>query len=323
MVLRQSEQRFADFAEASADWVWETDAEARFTYMSSNIERILGVKPEWHYGKTREDILGDTYDHDARDHHRDTLQARRPFRDFVYRRGGKSVEPQWLRSSGIPKFGPDGTFRGYRGTVSDVTVEIEAQRAVTRSGDELRLITDNLPALVAVLDRERRFVFANETAAAWYARPIGEILGKTVAEVVGEAASALYAPMHDQALGGETATFTGAIDYPDGKTREVMFSYVPRYGEDGAITHFIALGHDVTHEKQAEERMRVSEARLQQAVQLTKIGYYVWDTVNGRCHYCSEQHARTYGVTVQQFMERASLEMIHPGGPGRVSRRSS
>ena len=35
--LRESEERLRDFAEASSDWFWETDAEHRFTYLSDGI----------------------------------------------------------------------------------------------------------------------------------------------------------------------------------------------------------------------------------------------------------------------------------------------
>ena len=46
--LLASERRFRDYAEAAADWFWETDADLRFTYMSENVERIVGVPAAWH-----------------------------------------------------------------------------------------------------------------------------------------------------------------------------------------------------------------------------------------------------------------------------------
>jgi PAS domain S-box-containing protein len=127
--LKQSEERFRDFAEASADWVWEMNADLRFTYMSGNVERIVGVPPEWHYGKSREDLLGDDYDREVWDAHLETLRNHLPFRNFEYRRVGEGIEPRWLRSSGIPIFAEDGSFRGYRGTGSDIT---EIKRAEER-----------------------------------------------------------------------------------------------------------------------------------------------------------------------------------------------
>jgi PAS domain-containing protein len=37
-------------------WIWETDAEHRFTFMSESVTRFSGHSPEWHYGKTRQQL---------------------------------------------------------------------------------------------------------------------------------------------------------------------------------------------------------------------------------------------------------------------------
>jgi PAS domain S-box-containing protein len=121
LARRQSEARFRDFAESSADWFWEMDENLRFTWMTPNVEQIVGVPPEWHYGKTREDLLGENYDRDVWDRHLKTLREHRPFRDFVFFRRGDGIEPKWIRTSGKPTFGPDGRFTGYRGSATDIT----------------------------------------------------------------------------------------------------------------------------------------------------------------------------------------------------------
>ena len=136
--LRLSESRFRDYAEAAADWFWEMDADLRFTYMSENVERIVGVPPEWHYGKTRQDILGDDYDWEAWEEHLKTLQARQPFRNFEYQRFGEGIEPKWLRTNGTPIFDADGKFLGYRGTASDVTEQKQAEEQLRASEAQLR-----------------------------------------------------------------------------------------------------------------------------------------------------------------------------------------
>ncbi|MEQ9641517.1 MAG: PAS domain S-box protein [Alphaproteobacteria bacterium] len=131
--LKESEQRFRDFAASSGDWLWETDADLRFTYMSANVERIVGLPPEWHYGKTRRELLGESYDSSVWDDHLATLEAREPFRDFVYRRVGEGIEPNWLRTSGVPVFDEDGAFLGYRGVGSDVTEAREMQEQLVQA----------------------------------------------------------------------------------------------------------------------------------------------------------------------------------------------
>ena len=131
--LKARETELRDYMESSVDWFWEMDAELRFTYMSPNVERITGVAPEWHYGKTRRELLGPDYDRATWDQHLATLEARRPFRDFVFFRTGEDVEDRWMSSSGKPIFSEDGAFLGYRGTATDVTERIEIQDLKTAS----------------------------------------------------------------------------------------------------------------------------------------------------------------------------------------------
>jgi PAS domain S-box-containing protein len=114
------------------------DADLRFTYTSGNVERILGVPPKWHYGKTREELLGDDYDRETWDQHLQTLRNREPFRNFEYRHVGAGIEPIWLRINGIPKFTEDGAFLGYRGIASDITEKKRADENLHAS--EIRLL---------------------------------------------------------------------------------------------------------------------------------------------------------------------------------------
>lgn len=49
-------RRMETFARVSGGWFWQTDADNRFIYMSESVREITGLDPEWHYGKTRQDL---------------------------------------------------------------------------------------------------------------------------------------------------------------------------------------------------------------------------------------------------------------------------
>lgn len=50
-----------DFAYSGSDWLWEMDSALRFAWISESVHNALGVEPQWHYGKTREELLGERY----------------------------------------------------------------------------------------------------------------------------------------------------------------------------------------------------------------------------------------------------------------------
>ncbi|WGF87255.1 bifunctional diguanylate cyclase/phosphodiesterase [Marinivivus vitaminiproducens] len=129
--LAVSEARFRDVAEASSDWIWETDAGLRLTYLSTRFEKAAGLP--------RTEILGtplstflQPFEDDEEEWDRvwrivpgqerfPSLRCR--FRDA---RGRERIA--WL--SGRPILDQDGNLQGMRGTATDITVEIEAEAQV-------------------------------------------------------------------------------------------------------------------------------------------------------------------------------------------------
>jgi PAS domain S-box-containing protein len=127
--LRESEARCRDFALTTSDWFWETDAQHRFTYLSDHI-RAFGQDPETRIGRTRIDFAADIRSDRAKwQEHLAVLDRHEPFRDFVYTRKGDGPERS-ISVSGNPFFGEAGQFLGYRGTASDITDKVLAERAL-------------------------------------------------------------------------------------------------------------------------------------------------------------------------------------------------
>jgi PAS domain S-box-containing protein len=130
--LLESETRFRDFAEASSDWLWETDTEHRLTSVSERFFTTVNVAPETVLHRSRAELVermhSDVDEYLLHQHLHD-LAAHRPFR-ITYPMRDRDGVVHYLRSSGKPVFDADGTFRGYRGTGTDVSNEVRAERAL-------------------------------------------------------------------------------------------------------------------------------------------------------------------------------------------------
>ena len=124
--LERSEARFRDVAEASSDWIWETDAELRLTYVSSRFDEVTGVAAASVLGRTLERFFSSDTVSDGWAALREATRTRGTFRDLrcCYRdaQGGSRV----CRLAGRPTRDHAGTFLGYRGTAADITAEVEA-----------------------------------------------------------------------------------------------------------------------------------------------------------------------------------------------------
>ncbi len=123
--LRQSEQRFRDFAETASDWFWETDRDHRLIRVSREsriVREGIGVAP-WEFAADRDEEPEKWRDHFA------DLAARKPFREFRFRSVRDGGPTAHLSVSGKPVFDSAGEFLGYRGVASDITARMRGEQA--------------------------------------------------------------------------------------------------------------------------------------------------------------------------------------------------
>ena len=78
----------------------------------------------------------------------------------------------------------DGTPRSFSGVAWDISEYKRAEQALHESAEELRLITDALPALIGYVDAEQRYRFVNRHYEPWFARPVDQLIGRTLREVM-------------------------------------------------------------------------------------------------------------------------------------------
>jgi len=108
--LRESEQRFRDYAETASDWYWETDADHKVTRMKDYEQlRALGRLPlTSRIGLARWDFAEDLESQPEKwELHRSMLEARQPFRDFVYPAVRFDGSLTYVKVSGKPYFDAD------------------------------------------------------------------------------------------------------------------------------------------------------------------------------------------------------------------------
>src|SRR5262249_6150269 len=148
--LRESEERFRDYAETASDWLWEMGPDHKLTRLTGN---AFGSSPSGRLGTAAwERALDLETEPEKWRAIRPAMDAHKPFRDFVYLAAGRdSSPPMYVKASGRPIFDSDGEFRGYRGTGTDVTAVMRAQEALRESEQRFRSAIDGIPGLVAML----------------------------------------------------------------------------------------------------------------------------------------------------------------------------
>jgi PAS domain S-box-containing protein len=197
--LRLSEQRFRDYAAAASDWFWETDAEHRFVWMSANVAALTGVPRESQYGKTRFELMAPGTDPALIEAHRRVLEARQPFRDLEYVRCGPDGDI-WLSTSGVPVFGGEGRFAGYRGVGREIGAKKRAEETLRLSEQRFRDFATSASDWLWETDAEHRFTWFSPNVKDLVGVPPEWHYGKTRREIMAPGVDPELIEAHWQAL---------------------------------------------------------------------------------------------------------------------------
>ena len=171
--------------EAGCDWLWETDADLRFSWLSDNYQAATGIHPSNALGRFRFDFLKQALNGSrAVGAHLDALQAHKPFRDFVYELKDGREDCRWISTTGIPCFDAAGTFVGYRGlgrNVTAIAASVHTLQAEADSGErdragqqlsDLQRVIDTVDMGIVVLDADLNTELINRAFySAWDMTP--------------------------------------------------------------------------------------------------------------------------------------------------------
>lgn len=266
--LQASEARHRQLMELLPAGVYTCDAEGRITYFNRRAAELWGREPE--IGDTDQRFCGSyrLWHPDGRPLPHDQTPMAAAIRDGVSARNQQVVieRPDGSRITVAvnidPLSGPEGRPAGAINVFQDITAVKQVETDLRAREAELRVITDSTPALIAYVDRDRIYRFANKVYQNWFGCDAEAVVGRSVAEVLGEPAYERLRGYIDRALGGENVEYETQVPYKSGGTRWVQASYVPDRGDDGEVRGFFALVNDINARKEAEDTLRHREEEL-------------------------------------------------------------
>ncbi|TCJ18507.1 PAS domain S-box protein [Parasulfuritortus cantonensis] len=220
---------------------------------------------------------------------------------------------RWIRTIGHPLREHDRTVK-VRGAIQDISDRKQAEAALRAGEEQLRVVTDHAPVLIAQCDRAGRYVFVNRRYAALYGMEPAELVGRHTSEVLGEAYR-MAEPRMAQALAGEAVEYDITLTTPGtaDKPRTVHASYAPERDAAGQVIGFVAAITDISARKRAEETLRKHEWLLSESQRIAHIGSWEFDLASGRLDWSDELY-RLCGIEPAGFAHtlEAFLPHVHP-----------
>ncbi|MGC1174146.1 PAS domain S-box protein [Polaromonas sp.] len=253
---RENEERFRAMVELSTDWFWEQDEQFRFVQISGT-QTSAGspARNSSSFGKRGRELPYVNMDDSVWAAHEAQLERHEPFRDFEITRLDAKGQIRHLSISGIPIFDGSGRFTGYRGTGRDTTEMRRASDRVHASEQQLREITDAMPALIAYVDADQRCRFHNRAYQEATGLRSEDILGKSMREMMEPAFYEALRPRVEEVLAGYPVVYERRQRTAKGGVRNYVVNYFPRYGEgadEGKVVGFYSLATDITELKRID-----------------------------------------------------------------------
>ncbi|MDP3626438.1 MAG: PAS domain S-box protein [Hydrogenophaga sp.] len=137
--LRDSEQRFRDLADNSADWIWTIDLNGFHTYSSPSTVAILGYRTE-EFLKLDASTLVHPDDLGLFGNTFSQARAQKTgWRNVVIRWQHRDGSFRTMESSATPVLDSRGQLTGFQGVDRDITDRVQAQKALREGEERLRL----------------------------------------------------------------------------------------------------------------------------------------------------------------------------------------
>lgn len=266
-----SEQRFRDFAETSADWFWETDRNMRFTLVHGRFQEVTGIDARQILGTTREALyeryVANIADINAR--YAIAAAAHKPFTEtqLIWKRS--DGQQRILSNSAKPMFDSNGEFVGYRGAGRDVTEQMLAQEAVKRSEQRFRDFASTAADWFWETDSALRFTYISENHARIVGRDNAEFLGRSRLEAYRDTLSSNMPDWH-QHVADVRARRPYALKIEltrsDGSLLIIYDQGNPLLDSDGSFLGYRGIGRDITHRVLTERELEKHQHSLEERV---------------------------------------------------------
>ena len=257
--LRESEVRFQAFMSHSPTAAWIVDRDGRLLYLSPTYAQMFQFSQQNAVGKQIHDIYSEEFTQQFLENNRRVFET------------GQVIET--IETAPRPD-GSLGSFLVYKfpilqasgemllgGVAVDITERKHTEEVLRRREEELRLITNALPVLIAYVDKDHYYRFNNQPYETWLKQPLTNVVNQPVREALGEAAYAAVLPYMEQALAGNRISFESQLSYRNGETRYVSADYIPHINSEGDVEGFFSLVSDIDDRKHAEaEREQLLQA---------------------------------------------------------------
>jgi PAS domain S-box-containing protein len=264
---QESEIRFRELFETFSEGIFFVTPGGQLLDANPALVRILGYssKEELQAVNFR-DVYVDPSARDAIIRELETKGAISEREIVMRRKDGRQIH---CLTSGFAMRDASGRPVRLQGTLIDITERREMEKRLQQEQSFTRRMVASFPDLIAVLDRDGRFIYISdhvEKVLGWQpTQYVGRMFGTRANPEDKEKLHAMF----QRVVRGEESQ--GQVEFrsphADGSFRDLLLTARPFFDEDGKVSGLVTSARDITERKKIEEALRESEERVRLMVE--------------------------------------------------------
>ncbi|MBI3504195.1 MAG: PAS domain S-box protein [Proteobacteria bacterium] len=255
----EREREILAIVDAMPAFIAYIDPEERYVFNNRAYETEFGKTRESLRGQTMREAFGDQVYAVTGPQLRRALAGHRQEYESLIDYGEHGL--RWMHVIYEPDRDEEGRVKGVFILASDVTSRRRTEDALRASERQLRTIIDAMPALIAYVDRDKRYVLNNRLYAEWWGKAPESLKGVRVEDFLNEKTYSIAKGYMDQAFSGKPVGFEREIEFRD-KTRWVHADLLPDRDEAGEVRGLFVFTRDISSERErAHELEEAVETR--------------------------------------------------------------
>ncbi len=215
----------------------------------------------------------------------------RNYFEFPHRKASGEICPVEVHSTPIDVAGKRLLFS----VIHDISERRKMELELEISQKTLFQVTDNVPVIISLVNKNLEFTFTNNTFRRIFSIPERGCNGQKIEQIIGKEAYEKAYPYLLQALQGQTVTFENEIKTPTGQIRTNRITYTPYYQND-EIFGVLTSGIDITDRARAEFALRWNEALLKQMTESSPLAFLVVDNRTDEILYINHRFCEIWGI---------------------------
>ena len=312
--LRDSQMFLTSIVENLPHMIFVKDAtDLRFILFNKAGEDLLGYARHTMIGKTDYDLFPSSEADFFTSKDREVLSDKIPMDipEEIIRT--KSFGERYLHTKKIPILDERGNPNYLLGISEDITEQKQAELERTEQELLLRLMFETGAGCVKRVAADGTLLHMNPAGLDFIeAETATDALGRSVFDLVVPEHRVAYKQMHENVIQGKKQTFQFQVQGFKGSRRWLETYAVPFRNPLTKEVEHLAISHDITERKKAEDVIRKGERKFRAIYEQAPTGIAILDSLSGRFTQINKKYCDIVGYSQEEMLNRTFQDITHP-----------